>query len=105
MIEIDHLSKGYGGRLAVSDLTFNVLPGRVTGFLGPNGAGKSTTIRSIVGLATPDAGRIRVNGRPYHSWDAPLRIIGSVLDGTAFHPWRAARQHLDYLAVSNGLPH
>ncbi|MEO7352569.1 MAG: ATP-binding cassette domain-containing protein [Marmoricola sp.] len=104
MIEIDHLTKRYGGRLAVDDLTFNVSPGRVTGFLGPNGAGKSTTIRSILGLATPDGGRVVVNGKPYRSGETPLRIVGSLLDGNGFHPGRGARQHLDYLAASNGLP-
>ena len=88
MIEINHLSKRYGARLAVDDLTFTVRPGRVTGFLGPNGAGKSTTMRAIIGLDRPTAGEVLVNGRRYVDLPAPLREVGALLDAKAMHPGR-----------------
>ena len=103
-IEAHGLSKRYGSTLAVDDLSFTVSPGRVTGFVGPNGAGKSTTMRLILGLDAPDSGTALVNGRPYASLDVPLREVGALLDARAFHPARPARQHLRWLAASNGLP-
>ena len=103
-IEAHGLSKRYGSTLAVDDLSFTVSPGRVTGFVGPNGAGKSTTMRMILGLDAPDSGTALVNGRPYASLDTPLREVGALLDAAAFHPGRAAREHLRWLAASNRLP-
>jgi len=104
MIEARGLSKRYGSTLAVDDLSFKVPDGRVTGFLGPNGAGKSTTMRLIVGLDAPSAGSITVNGRPYHDRRYPLREVGALLEAKAVHPSRTARNHLRWLAQSNGLP-
>ena len=104
MIDVTHLTKRYGETLAVEDLSFRVRPGHVTGFLGPNGAGKSTTMRMILGLDAPTAGRVTVVGRPYSSLPAPLRVVGSLLDAGAVHPGRSARDHLRWLAASNGIP-
>jgi ABC-2 type transport system ATP-binding protein len=103
-IEVNGLTKGYGAKLAVDGLSFTVAPGRVTGFVGPNGAGKSTTMRLILGLAAADAGGALVNGRPYRKLASPLREVGALLDATATHPGRRARDHLLWLALSNGLP-
>jgi ABC-2 type transport system ATP-binding protein len=103
-IELHGLSKRYGTTLAVDRLTFTVEPGRVTGFVGPNGAGKSTTMRLILGLDAPDRGTALVNGRPYASLDVPLREVGALLDARAFHPGRSAREHLRWMAASNGIP-
>ena len=104
MIEARGLSKRYGSTLAVDDLSFKVPDGRVTGFLGPNGAGKSTTMRLIAGLDASSAGSITVNGRPYHDRRYPLREVGALLEAKAVHPSRTARNHLRWLAQSNGLP-
>jgi ABC-2 type transport system ATP-binding protein len=104
MIDVEHLTKRYGGRTAVDDLSFTVRPGRVTGFLGPNGAGKSTTIRMLLALTTPSSGRATVNGRPYRRLDTPLREVGAVLDAATAHGGRTAHRHLCWLAASNGLP-
>lgn len=104
MIEAETLSKRYGPRLAVDRLSFQVRPGRVTGFLGPNGAGKSTTIRMILGLDAPSGGKVTVNSVPYARLRAPLREVGSLLDARAVHGGRAAHAHLLFLAQSNGLP-
>ncbi len=103
MIEAEGLTKRYGRTLAVDDLSFSVQPGRVTGFLGPNGAGKSTTMRMILGLDAPDAGRVWVEGRPYRSLREPLRVVGALLDARWVHPNRSARAHLLWLARSNRL--
>ena len=80
MIEARGLTKRYGGRLAVDDLTFTVRPGIVTGFLGPNGAGKSTTMRMILGLAAPTSGTVTVNGEPHRDHVAPLHEVGALLE-------------------------
>jgi ABC-2 type transport system ATP-binding protein len=104
MIEITDLTKRYGTTVAVDGLSFSVVPGRVTGFLGPNGAGKSTTLRVVLGLDTPTAGRATVAGRPYRELPAPLRVVGALLDATAVHGGRTAAAHLLGLARSNGLP-
>jgi ABC-2 type transport system ATP-binding protein len=104
MIEVRGLTKRLGHTLAVDGLTFQVHPGRVTGFLGPNGAGKSTTMRMMLGLVGPSAGVALVDGRAYRSLKTPLRIVGSVLDSTDFHGGRSAWNHLAFLAASNDLP-
>jgi ABC-2 type transport system ATP-binding protein len=103
-IEVRGLTKRYGDTVAVDDLTFSVFPGRVTGFVGPNGAGKSTTMRMIVGLAAPDAGTASVGGEPYVQKRLPLREVGALLDASATHPGRRARDHLRWLAESNDIP-
>jgi ABC-2 type transport system ATP-binding protein len=104
MIEAIGLTKRYGRTVAVDDLSFTVQPGRVTGFLGPNGAGKSTTMRMILGLDRPTAGRVLIDGKPYTELDRPLRTVGALLDAKWVHPNRSARAHLRWLAKSNGLP-
>jgi ABC-2 type transport system ATP-binding protein len=103
MIDVQQLTKRYGGRSAVEDLTFSVRPGSVTGFLGPNGAGKSTTIRMLLALTTPTAGRALVNGRPYTSLREPLREVGALVDAAGMHGERSAYHHLHWLVASNGL--
>ncbi len=90
VIEIEHLSKRYGAKTAVDDISFVVRPGSVTGFLGPNGAGKSTTMRMIMGLDTPTSGRVRVNGQDYRSFRGPLRQVGALLEAKAVHSGRSA---------------
>ncbi|MFJ8132840.1 ABC transporter ATP-binding protein [Streptomyces hydrogenans] len=106
-IDLQNLTKEYGGSpaaRAVDGLTFRVEPGRVTGFLGPNGAGKSTTMRLVLGLDRPTSGTATVGGRPYVTLDEPLRTVGALLDAQAAHPSRTGRDHLRFLAASNGLP-
>jgi ABC-2 type transport system ATP-binding protein len=103
MIEAHGLTKRYGGKTAVDNLTFSVRPGVVTGFLGPNGAGKSTTIRMILGLDAPTAGSVTVNGRAYVKHGAPLCEVGALLEARALHPGRSARDHLLALAATVGL--
>ncbi len=104
MIEARGLTKRYGDKLAVDRLSFQVLPGRVTGFLGPNGAGKSTTMRMILGLAAPTGGSATVNGQAYWRLPAPLWEVGALLDATAVHGGRTAHGHLLWLAQSNRIP-
>jgi ABC-2 type transport system ATP-binding protein len=104
MIEAKNLTKRYGGKLAVDDVTFTVRPGVVTGFLGPNGAGKSTTMRLILGLDRATSGSITVNGRPYAQHRHPLREVGALLEARAVHPGRSAYHHLLALAQSNDIP-
>ncbi|MFD2093309.1 ABC transporter ATP-binding protein [Blastococcus deserti] len=104
MISAQSLTKIYGAKAAVDGLTFTVEPGRVTGFLGPNGAGKSTTMRMILGLDRPTSGSATVNGRRYQDFPAPLREVGALLEARALHPGRSARDHLRWLAASNGIP-
>jgi ABC-2 type transport system ATP-binding protein len=103
VIEVEHLSKRYGEKLAVDDVSFAVRPGVVTGFLGPNGAGKSTTMRMMVGLDAPTAGSARVNGRDYRSLEAPLHEVGALLEARAIHPGRSAHDHLLALAQTHGM--
>jgi ABC-2 type transport system ATP-binding protein len=103
-ITVEALSKRYGSTTAVDRLSFEVLPGRVTGFLGPNGAGKSTTMRMILGLDTPSAGQVLVNGLPYRSLPEPSQTAGAVLDGGTAFGGRSARDHLRWLALAAGLP-
>jgi ABC-2 type transport system ATP-binding protein len=104
MIVARGLTKTYGAKVAVDDLSFTVEPGRVTGFLGPNGAGKSTTMRMVLGLDRPTAGSVTVNGHSYADSPAPLREVGALLEARALHPGRTARNHLRWLAASNGIP-
>jgi ABC-2 type transport system ATP-binding protein len=104
VIELDGLTKRYGARVAVDDLTVRIEPGRVTGFLGPNGSGKTTTMRCIVGLTRPTAGTATVLGVPYRDLDVPMRRVGVLVDPRARHPGRTARAHLLALARSNRLP-
>jgi ABC-2 type transport system ATP-binding protein len=104
MIEAVGLSKHYGKTVAVDDLSFTIQSGRVTGFLGPNGAGKSTTMRMILGLDTPSAGSVRIDGKRYRELHQPLRTVGALLDAKWVHPNRSARAHLRWLAKSNKLP-
>src|ERR1700704_4135179 len=103
MIEVERVTKRYGDKLAVEDLTFAINPGTVTGFLGPNGAGKSTTMRMIVGLDAPTAGRITVNGRPYGELRFPLREVGALLGPKPTPPGRSPRTPLGCLAASNSI--
>lgn len=103
MIHVEHLTKTYGDTRAVDDLSFEVRPGIVTGFLGPNGAGKSTTMRMILGLDRPTAGRATVNGKVLADHGAPLTQIGSLLEAKAIHPKRSARNHLRALAATTGI--
>jgi ABC-2 type transport system ATP-binding protein len=102
-IEVRQLTKHYGKTVAVDHLSFDVQPGRVTGFLGPNGAGKSTTLRMILGLDNPTSGSALINGRPFSEHHQPLRHVGALLDPKAFHPGRSARNHLRGLALANGI--
>lgn len=104
MIRAQGLTKTFGDRAAVKGLDFTVEPGRVTGFLGPNGAGKSTTMRMTLGLDTPTSGSVTVNGHRYASSPAPLREVGALLEAHAIHPGRSARDHLRWMAASNGIP-
>jgi ABC-2 type transport system ATP-binding protein len=102
-IEVRGLTKRYGNTVAVDHLSFEVQPGRVTGFLGPNGAGKSTTLRMILGLDNPTSGTALVNGRPFAAHRQPLFEVGALLDPKAFHPGRSALNHLRCLALANGI--
>jgi len=104
MIEAFGLTKWFGDKLAVDDLSFTVRPGVVTGFLGPNGAGKSTTMRMLLGLDRATAGTSRVNGRAYVEHRAPLCEVGALLEARAVHTGRSARNHLLALAATNGIP-
>jgi ABC-2 type transport system ATP-binding protein len=104
MIEATRLTKRYGARTAVDDLSFTVAPGVVTGFLGPNGAGKSTTMRLILGLDRPTAGSVTVNGKHYADHRAPLHEVGALLEARAFHTGRSARNHLLALAATHRIP-
>jgi ABC-2 type transport system ATP-binding protein len=103
MIEIEHVTKRYGEKVAVDDLTFSVKPGIVTGFLGPNGAGKSTTMRVILGLDRPTAGTATIHGKPYHDLPAPLHEVGALLEARAIHTGRSAYNHLVAMAQTHGI--
>jgi ABC-2 type transport system ATP-binding protein len=103
MIVAEGLTKRFGDKTAVSDVSFTVQPGKVTGFLGPNGAGKSTTMRMIVGLDRPTAGGVTVNGERYRSSRAPLTEVGVLLDAKAVHTGRTAAAHLRAIAATHGI--
>jgi ABC-2 type transport system ATP-binding protein len=104
MITVQNLTKRFGAKTAVDDISFEVRPGAVTGFLGPNGAGKSTTMRMIVGLDRPDAGSATIGGTTYREHRAPLTEVGVLLDAKAVHPGRSARAHLRALAATHRIP-
>jgi len=104
MIQVDNLTKRYGKKTAVDNLTFTVQPGMVTGFLGPNGSGKSTTMRLILGLHAPTNGSATVNGRRYAAHRAPLHEVGVLLEARAVHPGRSAYDHLLAQAQTEGIP-
>jgi ABC-2 type transport system ATP-binding protein len=103
MINIDHLTKRYGSIAAVDDLSFEVGPGRVTGFLGPNGAGKTTTLRMLLGLSIPDSGTATINGVRYRDLLRPALTVGAALDNDCFHPGRSAIEHLRVAATAAGI--
>ncbi|MGH2919824.1 MAG: ABC transporter ATP-binding protein [Solirubrobacteraceae bacterium] len=103
-VEIRDLTKCFGAVEAVKSLSFDVEPGRVTGFLGPNGAGKSTTLRALLGLVHPTAGTATFDGRTYEELERPSAQVGAVLEDAAFHPGRTGRNHLRVLAVMGEHP-
>jgi ABC-2 type transport system ATP-binding protein len=103
MITVENVTKRYGDKLAVDDLSFNVKPGVVTGFLGPNGAGKSTTMRLILGLDAPTSGSATIDGRSYSDLEAPLHEVGAMLEARAIHTGRSAYNHLLALAQTHGI--
>jgi ABC-2 type transport system ATP-binding protein len=104
VIDVRGVSKRYGEKIAVDDLTFQVRPGIVTGFLGPNGAGKSTTMRLILGLDAPTGGEVSIDGRVYRDLPAPLHEVGAMLEAHAIHTGRSAYNHLLALAQTHGIP-
>jgi ABC-2 type transport system ATP-binding protein len=104
MIEARGLTKRYGDKLAVDDLSFTVEPGRITGFLGPNGAGKTTTMRLILGLDQPTRGSVTIGGKDFRHLSHPMREVGALLDAKAVHGGRSAYNHLLCLAQTNSLP-
>ena len=103
IVEVVGLTKRFGPVHAVTDLTFTVAPGRVTGFLGPNGAGKTTTLRMLLGLATPNAGTATIGGHTYAHRTQPARVVGAALEASSFHPGRTARDHLRVYAPQVGV--
>src|SRR5256885_12355643 len=104
MIDARGLTKNYGDKRAVDDLSFTVKPGIVTGFLGPNGSGKSTTMRLILGLDAPTTGDVTVNGKHYREHAAPLHEVGALLEARSLHGGRSAYNHLLALAQTHGIP-
>ena len=103
-ISFDRLTKRYGPVLAVDGLSFDVGPGRVTGFLGPNGSGKTTTLRMLLGLAAPDSGTATIGGLRYRDLPDPARTVGAALEADCFHPGRSALEHLRIMATAAGIP-
>ena len=103
-IEVTGLRKRFGSAVALDGISFGVAPGQVTGFVGPNGAGKTTTMRVILGLDAADEGSALIDGQPYAALRHPLSRVGSLIDAGALHPSRTARNHLLWLAYSQGLP-
>lgn len=103
-ISVQGLSKTFGSFRAVDDLTFEVAPGRVTGFLGPNGAGKTTSLRMLLGLIRPTSGQALIGGSRYADLEQPMRTVGAALEATGFHPGRSGRNHLRVLAAGHGIP-
>jgi len=104
MIEVSGLTKQYGSRTVVDDVSFTLEPGTVTGFLGPNGAGKTTTMRMVTGLVPATSGTALVDGRPYRELPNPGAVVGTLLDASAVHPGRTGRVHLQLLATAIGVP-
>lgn len=105
MIEISGVTKRYGSKTAVEDVSLTAKPGRVTGFLGPNGAGKSSTLRILLGLDRPTAGHALIDGKRYQSLTQPLRTVGAMLDGASAVPERRGIDHLRWIAQSNRIPY
>ena len=103
MLNVDHLTKRYGSVTAVDGLSFEVGPGRVTGFLGPNGAGKTTTLRMLLGLTAPTSGTATINGVRYRDLPNPARTVGAALEADTFQPGRSAIEHLRILATAAGI--
>ncbi len=103
-IDIEGLTKNFGATRAVDDLSFEVGPGRVTGFLGPNGAGKTTTLRMLLGLVEPSSGRATIDGQLYRDLTDPRRRVGAVLEASSMHPGRTGRNHLRVIQRASGLP-
>ncbi|WP_258726457.1 ABC transporter ATP-binding protein [Cellulomonas sp. NS3] len=103
-ISVRNLSKSFGAVRAVDDLSFDVRPGRVTGFLGPNGAGKTTTLRMLLGLVEPTSGTATISGRRYADIERPQRVVGAALEAASFHPGRTALDHLRVYAPQAGVP-
>ncbi|WP_300608521.1 ABC transporter ATP-binding protein [Trebonia sp.] len=104
LVEARELTKRFGDKVAVDHLSFTVEPGRVTGFLGPNGAGKSTTMRLITSLDRPDGGTATIGGLAYEQLTKPLSTVGALLEARSVHPGRSARNHLLFLAQTQGIP-
>ena len=102
-LEVERITKRYGGHTVVDDLSFTVPPGRVTGFLGPNGSGKSTTMKMMLDLATADRGRATIGGQRYRHLEDPARTVGAMIESDAFHPGRSGRNHLRILADATGI--
>ena len=102
-VEVDRVTKRYGDRAVVSDLSFEARPGRVTGFLGPNGSGKSTTMKIMLDLAAADGGRVTIGGHRYRDLPDPSATVGALLDSGAFHPGRTGRNHLRVLSDADGV--
>jgi ABC-2 type transport system ATP-binding protein len=103
-IEVRSLTKRFGSVVAVDDISFDVEPGKVTGFLGPNGAGKTTTLRMVLGLARPTSGSVTIEGSPYAELADPAGTVGAALEHAGFHPGRRARDHLRVIARASGIP-
>jgi len=103
MIEVQGLTKRFGKKVAVNDLSFRVRSGAVTGFLGPNGAGKTTTLRILLGLVRATSGTATVGGRRYAELDEPLRRVGAAVEAAGFHPGRSGRDHLRGVAAAGGI--
>jgi ABC-2 type transport system ATP-binding protein len=103
-VELRGLTKRFGALTAVDDLSFTVPSGAITGFLGPNGAGKTTSLRMLLGLITPSSGTALINGRRYADLPDPLLAVGTVLENSAAHPGRTARNHLRIHAIAGGVP-
>lgn len=105
MVRVDHVTKRYGGRAVVDDLSFMVPPGRVTGFLGPNGSGKSTTMKIMLDLAAATSGAATIGGSRYRDLHHPARTVGAMIEADAFHPGRSGRNHLLVVADATGIAH
>ena len=103
VVQVDHISKRFGAVQAVDDLSFEVGPGKVTGFLGPNGAGKTTTLRMLLGLVTPTSGSATIDGHVYAGMHRPAGVVGAALEAASFHPGRTARDHLRVYAPQVGV--
>ncbi|MEI2826168.1 MAG: ATP-binding cassette domain-containing protein [Dermatophilaceae bacterium] len=104
-LHVTQLTKRFGTFVAVDDVTFTVQPGRITGFLGPNGAGKTTTMRMLLGLVRPTSGEALIGDQRYQDLPNPMKVVGSALEATNFHPGRSGRDHLRVLADASGTPH